>query len=514
MTSGPRGIAGVGLQDDQSAALSDRLTAAVAGLRDRPITITDKGFGRLASAGVASAGLASAGVASAGVASVGAASVGIAPGGPTAGGPTPGGPTPGGPTAGGVLTAARLAAERPALFGGGFDMPILVLREAALRQNIESMAAYCAAAGVLHAPHGKTTMAPQLFARQIAAGAWGVTAATVAQAQVYRTFGVPRVLIASQLTERGAAEWLARELAADPDFDGYVYADSLAGVRLLDEAARSIRPGRPLKVLVELGYPGGRTGCRSIADALAVAGAVDSAGTLELAGAAGYEGGIQRDDPQATAAAVAAFCDDLRTLSEQLPGASRGGPFRKIVTAGGSSFFDVVCRELSAVGPGTDTPRVVLRSGAYITHDHGHYAATGPGSRAGAGRPEPVPSPEFAPALELWTAVLSVPEPGLAIVNAGRRDVSCDQGMPVPLRVRPTRPGESGAGEYRPAAGMRVTKLDDQHGYVHIPEASDLWPGDLMSLGITHPCTTFDKWRVIPVVGDDDHVIDAVHTFF
>jgi len=438
------------------------MTAALAGLRDRPIAPTDKGFGRLA--------------------------------------------------AGGTITAGGLAAERPGLFGGGFDMPVMVLREAALRQNVESMAAYCAAAGVRHAPHGKTAMAPQLIARQLAAGAWAVSAATIAQAQVYRAFGVPRVLVANQVTERGAAEWLAGELAADPGFDCYTYADSLAGVALLDAAAAAVRPGRPLKVLVELGYPGGRAGCRSIADALAVAEAIDAAAGLELAGAAGYEGGIHRDDPQATLAAVAAFCADLRTLGALLPGPRAGESFRQILSAGGSSYFDVVCRELSAPRPGSaPAPEVVLRSGAYISHDHGHYAATGPGSRPVAAAPGSAPVPEFAPALELWAAVLSVPEPGLAIVSAGRHDVSNDQGNPVPLRIRPSGPGEPG---YRAAAGLRVARLDDQHAYVRIPHPSDLAPGDLIGLGITHPCTTFDKWRVIPVVDEADRVVDAVHTFF
>ena len=461
MTNGPEADAGA----VQDAAAAERMATTVTGLRSRPIEVTDKGFGRMAAAG------------------------------------------------GPPVTAARLAEERPALFGGGFDMPVMVLREAALRQNIESMAAYCAAAGVLHAPHAKTTMAPQLIARQLAAGAWAVTAATIAHAQVYRAFGVPRVLMANQLTERGAAEWLAGELAADPGFDCYVYADSLAGVALLDEAVRSVGPGRPLKVLVELGYPGGRAGCRSITGALAVAAAVESAAGLELAGAAGYEGGIQRDDPQATLAAVAAFCADLRALGGLLPAPPAGGAAH-ILSAGGSSYFDVVCRELSAARPGAQPARVVLRSGAYISHDHGRYAATGPGSREAADGPGSEAIPVFAPALELWASVLSVPEPGLAIVNVGRRDVSNDQGMPVPLRVRAPGAGEPRADGYRPAAGMRVVRLDDQHGYVRVPEPGLLSPGDLVSLGITHPCTSFDKWRVIPVVDDDDRVVDAVHTFF
>ena len=399
----------------------------------------------------------------------------------------------------GPVTAAGLAAARPAI--RDFELPVMTLRESALAHNIEAMAAYLAAAGVAHAPHGKTTMAPQLIARQLAAGAWAVSAATAAQARVFRSFGVPRVLIASQLTHREAVGWLGRELAADPGFECYTYADSLAGVALLDQGLRAVEPGRPLPVLVELGYPGGRTGCRSLDEALAVAAAVDAAEGLELAGAAGFEGGIQRADLDATLEAVALFIADLVTLGERLPGFGDGRGRRPILSAGGSSFFDVVCRELAPAGG-----RVVLRSGAYVAHDHGHYAESGPASRPTL--PGLPVSPEFRGALELWAAVLSVPEPGLAILNVGRRDISCDQGLPVPLRVR-----RSGVTE--PAAGMRVTGLDDQHGYLSSTGSSGpLAPGDLVSLGSTHPCTTMDKWATIPVVDDEDRVIDAVRTFF
>jgi D-serine deaminase-like pyridoxal phosphate-dependent protein len=431
---------------DQRTISPGRMAQRVAGLRERPVPVTDKALGWL--------------------------------------------------TRTGPVTAAGLAAARPAIWD--FELPVMVLHESALARNIEAMAAYCAAAGVSHAPHGKTPMAPQLVERQLAAGAWAVSAATAAQARVFRAFGVPRVLIASQLTTREAIRWLGRELAADPGFECYTYADSRAGVALLDEGLRAAAPGRPLPVLVELGYPGGRTGCRSIDEALAVAAAVDAADGLELAGAAGFEGGIHRADPDATLAAVAMFIADLRTLGERLPGFGDGSGRRPILSAGGSSFFDVVCRELAPSGA-----RAVLRSGAYIAHDHGHYAESGPATRPPA--PGLPPSPEFAPALELWAAVLSVPEPGLAIVNAGRRDISCDAGMPVPLRVRR-------AGRTEPAVGMRLTKLDDQHGYLSI--TGPLAPGDQVSLGSTHPCTTMDKWPTIPVVDDDDRVIDAVHTFF
>ncbi len=414
-----------------------------------------------------------------------------------------------------TVTAASLGADRPSLFDPELTMPLMVLREANLAHNIAAMASYCAAAGVRLSPHGKTTMAPQLFARQLDAGAWAMTAANVTEVQVYREFGVPRVLLANELTDRAGADWLAAEMAADPDFECYVYADSLDGVRLL-EGGEQTRP-RPLPVLVELGQPGGRAGCRSVAEALAVASAVAAAPGLRLAGVSGYEGSIGHDREPATVEAVAGFCRELRTLAGQLPPApdaeggsgeggsgegGSGGRNEYLVSAGGSSYFDVVVNELTADnGSGPPLP-VVLRSGAYVTHDHGFYARMTPSEQPGG------PGPELRPALELWARVLSAPEPGLAIADAGRRDSSFDQGTPIPLRIR--RPD----GQTCDASGLRVTKLDDQHAYLELPSGVELRPADLVCLGISHPCTAFDKWQLIPVVDDDYRIVDVVRTFF
>jgi D-serine dehydratase len=440
------------------SVLPVRLRAAVTELEERPITVTDKGFGRMAWSA--------------------------------------------------AVSAASLGRSRPSLFGGDFVLPLIVLRESALAANITAMASYCAAAGVQLAPHGKTTMAPQLFARQLQAGAWGITAASIGQVQVFRSFGVQRILIANEVTDRAGIEWLASELAADPEFDCYCFADSVAGIELLDDALRSSAAGRAaggaaqrLRVLVELGRTGGRAGCRSLDEAVAVAKAAATAPALSLAGAAGYEGSIGHDDDDATLAAIAEFCQDLRQLGRlltALPGCEQG----YLLSAGGSAFFDVVVRELTAPGDSDDAPTVVLRSGAYVTHDHGFYERLAPGTR-----PER-PGPAMVPAFELWALVLSRPEPGLAIVGAGRHHVAFDQGLPVPLRIR------SAAGLSADSAGMHVSALDDQHAYLRLPEDSALAPGDLVCMGISHPCTTFDKWRVIPVLDDDDRVIDAIHTFF
>ena len=425
-------------------------------LRERPIDPTEKGFGLLAAAGAG-------------------------------------------------VTAAGLAAARPGLHAAGLTYPLLTLRESALANNLEAMAAYCDRAGVALAPHGKTAMSPELAARQLAHGAWGITVATIGQLRTYRAFGFPRLLLANELVDEAGIAWLAAELAADPGLEAYCYVDSADGVAILDRVLTRKPAGRRLGVLVEIGHAGGRTGCRTDADALEVAEAAAATGTLRLAGVAGYEAGYEQSvgaGSQAEALGlIASFCRRLRGLADTL--AATTGEDEFIVTAGGSAYFDVVTRELTAGGTAGMT--VILRSGAYVTHDHGYYGTVSPVRRDVAG------APALRPALELWAQVLSRPEPGLALLGAGRRDAGFDKGLPVPLRVvRQGGPAEvSGAG-----LGGEVTELNDQHAYLRLDAGTALAPGDLVCLGISHPCTTLDKWRVIPVVSDDGRVIDTVHAFF
>jgi D-serine dehydratase len=430
------------------------------------------------------------------------------------------GPLAGASPSGVGWSGASLAAVRPSLHQAGFTYPLLILRETALAGNLAAMAAYCAQAGVALAPHGKTAMSPELAARQLAHGAWGITVATIGQLRTYRAFGFGRLLLANELVDEAGIAWLAAELAADPGFEAYCYVDSAEGVAILDRVLTRYPAGRRLGVLVEIGHAFGRTGCRTDAQALAVAAAASAAGTLRLAGVAGYEGGIgagagagKRGSGQALEE-VASFCRRLRALADTLAPGQRGdGEDEFIVTAGGSAFFDVVTRELTAGGTAVVT--VVLRSGAYLTHDHGLYRAVSPVSRGSAD------APVLRPALELWAQVLSCPEPGLALLGAGRRDAGFDSGLPVLLRAVRSGGGAgtgkgdgSGGGTGDDLSGSHLSELNDQHAYLRLGRGTVLAPGDLVALGISHPCTTLDKWRVIPVVNDEDRVTDLVHCFF
>jgi len=400
-------------------------------------------------------------------------------------------------------TAASIAAARPPLHEAGFTYPLLTLRESAVNHNAAAMAAYCAQHGVDLAPHGKTGMSPELAALQLTHGAWAITAATIGQLRTYRSFGFSRLLLANELVDEVGLAWLTRELASDPQFEVYCYADSLTNINAYSRTAAGSRPANPLRILVEIGHANGRTGCRTDEEALAVAKAAQASGVLRLAGMAAYEGGNQTPDE------IAAFARRLRQLADVIR-AGRGqddSDEEFIVTAGGSMFFDIVTRELTAGNAHKGSRaglRVVLRSGAYLYYDHGIYATMSPQARD-------IPdTPRFRPAIELWAQVLSRPEPGLALLSFGRRDVGTDSTLPVPLRVV----SRQVAAPQADLTGWRVKMLSDQHAFMELPADAVLGPGDLVGLGISHPCTTLDKWRVIPVVDDDDRVADVVHAFF
>lgn len=389
------------------------------------------------------------------------------------------------------------------LLAGDLPPPVMVLKEDALDHNVDAMNRFCEAHGVSLAPHGKTTMAPQIFQRQIDAGAWAITAANVSQVRVMRGFGVNSVLLANQLVHPGALRWVARELAGDPSFSFLCLVDSEPGVALMEESLAEAPQARPIRVLVEIGAEGARAGARSDDYAIGVAEAVRRSRYLELAGVEGYEGVIKASQAASREEAVNRFLRRLRDLSAEL---DQRGAFAHldevVVTAGGSVFFDKVA-EIAGATPLSKPRRVVLRSGCYVTHDHGVYDRNSPMGSGSASEEH------LLPALEVWGEVLSRPEPGLAIVNMGKRDAPYDSGLPVPRRLlRRSRELEEVDG-----SALDVTAMNDQHAYVSLGDLR-LEVGDLVGCGISHPCTAFDKWRTVPLVDDGYAVTGAVRTYF
>ena len=396
------------------------------------------------------------------------------------------------------VTATEFLATRPHL--SAFATPVLVLDTSAIDANVARMAAWCAERGVGLAPHGKTTMAPVLWERQLAAGAWGITLATPSQVRVALAFGLRRVLLANALVDPVGIAAVSRALDADPDLQVLSWVDSVSSVAAMDAALAGLHPARPLTVLVELGAPGGRTGARDLPAARAVATAVAASPHLHLGGVAGYEGALAHDASPAGLDVVRRYLRDLAALHTDLAGSYEVD--EAVVTAGGSAYFDDVADVLGPLtGPGT---RVVLRSGAYVIHDDGFYRGISPLARRG--------DTPLTSAMHVWARVVSRPEPGLALLDAGKRDVPFDLGLPEPQLAADTLGGPA-----RPLAG-EITAVNDQHAFLRLAPDTALDVGHVVRLGLSHPCTAFDKWREIPMVdGPEDPdpvVVDLVRTYF
>lgn len=364
--------------------------------------------------------------------------------------------------------------------------PVLTVHERALTHNEETVFAWAEQQGVLLAPHGKTTMAPALWQRLLDAGAWGISVATPWQAEVAVDAGVPTVLIANSVTDPAAVRRLGELLAADEGLRVLCWADSLDGVAILAKGMRDA--ARPLDVLVELGGAHGRTGARTVDEGERIALAISDSPGLRLAGVAGYEGPFGPDRGETSVTAVDAY---LRTIIELHTRLEYSDEVRPVLSAGGSSFPDRAAAVLAPAGAEAD---VVLRSGAFQIHDDGFYSRMSPfGALTGTA---PLRS-----AMHAWSRVVSQPEEGLALLDAGRRDVPFDLDLPVPQSV---------AGE--------ITALNDQHAFLRLADEASVAVGDVVRLGLSHPCTAFDKWRVVAVIDDPDatdpRVIGAVATCF
>jgi D-serine deaminase-like pyridoxal phosphate-dependent protein len=320
---------------------------------------------------------------------------------------------------------------------------------------------------------------------------------------------VPRVVLANLFLRPAGLAWLATAMAADPGFEFLCWVDSVEAVRLMDTALVAAGARRPVPVLVEVGSPGARTGARTTTDALDVAAAVMSASSLALAGVAGYEGVVAHGAEPEALALVDAFLRRMVELHRTL--LDRYEVEEPVISAGGSAYFDRVVAVLGPEGQEQRNgrrARVVVRSGAYVTHDDGAYRGSTPSVRDSG--------PVLRPALHVWSRVISIPEPGIAYLDAGKRDVPYDEGLPEVQLLRRREP--DGSVSSTPLPGHQIFNTNDQHAHVRVPVGSPLVVGDVVRLGISHPCTLFDKWSLIPVLDDatttDPVVLDLLRTHF
>ncbi len=410
------------------------------------------------------------------------------------------------------LRRSQIGAQGWQLLADDLPLPLAVVKRSALHHNLGWMQRFVHQRGIGLAPHGKTTMSPQLFQAQLEHGAWGITFATVGQLAVGVASGVRRALIANQVFTEVDLAGIAALRAAQPELRVLFLLDSAAQLELIERAFAAQRarpeaacaPAQPFEVLLEVGVQGGRTGCRGHEQAMALARLAHASPGVRLCGIECYEGLGVKGDFEFDAAYADALLQRVQALASECDEEGLFDSHEVIVSAGGSGLFDLVA---PALKPRLSRPvQGLLRSGCYITHDQGHYQRLGSliNQRLGCGD-------GLRAALEVWASVQSMPEPGLALLTAGRRDISFDMGLPMPLKWCPR-----GSRTPLPApVGWAIAGLNDQHAYLRLgDEGSALAVGDRVALGISHPCTTFDKWRWMPIVDDHYRVVDALVTCF
>jgi len=381
-----------------------------------------------------------------------------------------------------------------------FWTPLVALNDEAMRHNLDLLAGWTSERGLEFMPHGKTMMAPSLWQRQLDAGAAGISLATLGQVRMGRTAGLRVIQLANEALDPNGLAWLAGELH-DEEFEFTCWVDSLEGVQIMEAALEHARAPRKLNVLIELGVSGGRTGVRGLPAARELAERVAASRWLRLSGVSGYEGVVGGKRTPEILTGVQEFLAQQVELHHSLADLYDDGPL--LVTAGGSAFFDQVAAAYTRGREGApEGTSWVIRSGAYLTHDEGHYRGLSP-------LDEEVISGGAAlrPALTGYARVLSAPEPGLVLADAGRRDLPYDIHLPF-LRGN----AATLAGPFQPVDG-EVTGLNDQHAFVSI-SGENPPVGSVLSFGISHPCTTFDKWVYLPIVAADGQVVDLARTFF
>ncbi|MBD3624947.1 MAG: amino acid deaminase [Rhodobacteraceae bacterium] len=390
------------------------------------------------------------------------------------------------------------------VLNGDMPMPLMLLRRSHLDHNAAVFRDYLRSRNLSFAPHGKTTMAPQIFAEQLRDGAWAITAATVQQAIVMQRLGVRRILIANQIMGPANVAAVSAMTEADPELEIYCFTDSVAQLSDLLTNLSATSPRQPLRVLLEVGVEGGRTGVRTETEAMVLAEAIvqSDPNLVRFAGVACFEGvvpGIAE-----SSAPVASYADKVVRIAGNLPGSVLQGMTEFVLTGGGSAHFDMIAERFRTLSLPV-TVRVVLRSGCYVTNDSGSYFAAQEAARLD---PERSWSGQLKPSLEVWSMVQSLPEPDLALLTMGKRDAPYDAGLPTPAFRHRLGSGAMDIG----LAG--IFAMNDQHAFVRLPEGHDWQVGDMIGSGISHPCTAFDKWRFLPVVDDAYDVIDGVLTLF
>lgn len=322
--------------------------------------------------------------------------------------------------------------------------PALVLDLDAAERNISAMAGYARHRGVGLRPHAKTHKSPDLARRQIAAGALGITCATLGEAEAMVAAGIAGVLISSPMAGDRKVARLIDLARRGPGL--MAVADDAANVGDLGVAARAA--GVVLGVMVDLEAGSGRTGVVAIEAACALAAKIAGTEGLSFAGVQAYNGAVQSERSFTNRQArLAELAERLKNLRGELT--ARGLPPR-IVSGGGTGTHAIDM----AGGVFTE-----VQAGSYVVMDVIYRDVELRGDGA----------PPFELALTVRATAISASHTGFVTTDAGLKAFATDSGEPIV---------HSGA-----PAGASYSFMGDEHGRITFAR-----PGETLAPGAGVEC--------------------------
>lgn len=396
------------------------------------------------------------------------------------------------------------------------QFPILTINENKFNKNLISMKKYSDANNVYLAPHCKTSMSPQLLNKIEELGCWGFTAANNQQLMVLLQMGVKKIILANLITNESNLLNIFELLKKHKHVSElYVCVDSRFGVNLINKISKKYSFNKKIKVLIEIGITNSRSGIRNLSALKSlIKSIVKLPPNFILSGILFYEGAAKSNNYQITLKKVKKIIMFGITCINFL---ARNNLIRNdeyIISGGGSEFFDLVVFYIRKFNKFKKT-RIIIRPGSYIAYGHGYYMSVlkklDIRKKILIKNKIYKASELFSPSLELWAYIISQQDDGKAILNFGKRDVSYDLGLPIPLAI------------YRNSKlikkieknnKIKIFKLNDQHAFIKFNKGFDIKVGDLLKFGVSHPCITLDNWNTLFMINSNYLIKEGIKTFF
>jgi D-serine deaminase-like pyridoxal phosphate-dependent protein len=335
------------------------------------------------------------------------------------------------------------------------DTPALLINHEVLERNIHKMAGYFKGTNIRLRPHSKTHKNVQIAKKQIAAGAVGITCAKLGEAEALADGGIEDILIANQII--GPIK-IARLAQLAKRIRIAVAVDDPQNIQMLSDAA--VAEGVTIGCLVEVDNGMHRCGVQPGEPALALARQNAQSKGLALGGIQSYEGHLPNlmplEEREVKTKAAMQLAVDSKKLIE-----SHGIP-APVISGGSTGTF-----RYSMQVPGVNE----IQAGSYVTMD-ATYRSKGA---------------DFESALTLLATVISRPNEGLAVIDAGMKAITQEFGWPTPL-----------------VEGATIKGLSEEHGSMIVTGAArELKAGDKIEIVPSHGCTTINLHDNFYVMEDD-----------